>query len=354
MAGVARSTTWMCFARMPPSKTPFARGGCQPGTGKEYLGIRGLKVTRQDKLNTVSYAFGTDDAGNAHPLERLLGDFDFNAVAVGLDLADGRLTWLPEFEDFLADAELRVLSFKAPHCALVRTLKKFNEMPWLQGDRHAIATDCVAAMVAGRAVGSFWIETDRYSDLYAQLDAEGQYPRLEDWDLHTEVSGSWSWSRELPANWAMSDFTPAQQDVIERATHFGVRAKMESKLTGATHYARCHPLVSEVLQRHMLFDLAVESGRPPWILQRRADDWVRAAVAHSAEGSPGGMLLVNALAGTEAHRPLGPDLVEALRHARHGSAGDLFRSMEAARAARQVLLDWGQENRGDRAAGSHP
>lgn len=115
--------------------------------------------------------------------------FDFNAVACGIDLRDGALVWLPEFERFVqTGGELEIMDRSSPQTTLARLLKKTSEMPWLACDRELLAQQCISGMRA------LWIQRNglgmpaAHAATFEKLDPQHHYP----WS-HEHWTSTWQY-----------------------------------------------------------------------------------------------------------------------------------------------------------------
>lgn len=243
------------------------------GSGREYFSVIETVSTRQGCLNRIEYAFNDWDPNPPAPLLRLLDDFDFNAVTVGIDLEDGRLTWLPEFEEFVQSGELRLHSLSTPHQTWVRALRKFEDMPWLQGDAHALATHCVAALAAARILGQFSEcgDGDRYAAERERLDPGRRYPRLADWPYRKgDDPATAVLNQALPPGWSPQDFDHLDQAHLARA---------RAMAPYAVSRGRARPSVAQTLEYRQRFLRAQAENLPEGLLERLAQRWMNCAYA---------------------------------------------------------------------------
>lgn len=111
-------------------------------------GYRINATAREGMLNEVAYERVWADAIDSEALAVLKG-FDLNCVQAGIDAASGNLVWTPEFEDFVATSELRVVNVNTPFHTAVRYFKKKKELGCFGDDELNMA---MCALPSARGV----------------------------------------------------------------------------------------------------------------------------------------------------------------------------------------------------------
>lgn len=108
-----------------------------------------LRATREGMLNEIFYSrtrYFEDRPNDEAAL--VIKAFDLNCAQIGLDLKTGALAWTPEFEEFLASRELRVMNVATPFHTAARYFKKKRDLG-CYGDDELNMAACALPSVMG-------------------------------------------------------------------------------------------------------------------------------------------------------------------------------------------------------------
>lgn len=125
--------------------------------------VRINSAQRDDMLNYIHYESNTND------YSIIIESFDINCTQVGYDIEADRFIWTKEFEEFIAQGDLKVINANTPAHTSIRLVKKAKDLNANLNKRKEFGLLVLSMLSKGR---SYDIIRTKFSDKYCKLYLE--------------------------------------------------------------------------------------------------------------------------------------------------------------------------------------